>query len=304
MNAIIETRGLSRCFGRFKPVEAVHDLDLTIPEGSICAFLGPNGAGKTTTIKLLMNLLRPTGGTARVLGTDARRLGPAQWQQIGYVSENQHLHEWMTVQQLLDYCRPFYPTWDDAFAKKLLADFALPPDRKIKHLSRGMKMKASLLSSIAYRPRLLVLDEPFSGLDPLARDELLSGMLELTTQEKWTIFVSSHDVDEVERLADWVAILNGGRLLLSEPVADLQTRFRRIELILSDPRESLPTLPPTWLGAEHAERVIRATVTDFREAETESIARALFPPLQSFTAAPMSLREIFIALARAHRLPT
>jgi ABC-2 type transport system ATP-binding protein len=301
MNAIIETHGLTR---RFRQVEAVHGLDLAIPEGSICAFLGPNGAGKTTTIKLLMNLLRPTAGEAHVLGVPPARLGPKHWQQIGYVSENQRMHEWMTVRQLLDYCRPFYPTWDDAFAAKLLADFALPPNRKIKHLSRGMKMKAALLSSLAYRPRLLVLDEPFSGLDPLARDELLGGILELTVQEKWTIFVSSHDVDEVERLADWVAIMNDGRLLLSEPAADLQARFRRIELTLPDSTAPLPALPASWLGIERAERVIRAVVTDFGANESEATARGLFPTLSTFTATPLSLRETFIALARAHRPST
>ncbi len=118
--------------------------------------------------------------------------------------ENQRLPEWMTVEQLINFCRPMYPTWDPAFCTKLLEEFDLPLDRKLKHLSRGMKMKAALLTSLAYRPRLLVLDEPFSGLDPLVRDEVIRGMLELTEQENWTVLISSHDIDEVERLADWV----------------------------------------------------------------------------------------------------
>src|ERR1022692_2662201 len=220
---IIESHQLSRKYGRS---DALHGLDLAVPAGSIFAFIGPNGAGKTTTIKVLMNLLEPTGGTARVLGVDSRKLTPRERRQIGYVSENQKLPDWMTVDQLMRYCRPFYPTWDRGLEKKLLRQFELPLDRKLSHLSRGMLMKAALLASLAYRPKLLVLDEPFSGLDPLVRDEFIKGALEVSQQEEWTIFISSHDINEVEQLADWVGIIDTGRLNLAEPIADLQGRFR------------------------------------------------------------------------------
>src|SRR3954462_14577290 len=211
---IIETQNLTRRFGR---MEAVQDLNLAVPTGSVFALLGPNGAGKTTTIKMLVNLLRPTSGEATVLGVDSRRLGERELAQLGYVSENQQLPLWMTVRQLLDYCRPFYPTWDAALEKTLLAQFELPTDRKLKQLSRGMLMKAALLSSLAYRPKLLVLDEPFSGLDPLVRDEFIRGVLEVSDAGEWTVLVSSHDIEEVERLADHVGLLEDGRLRLSEP---------------------------------------------------------------------------------------
>ncbi len=237
MNAIIETHGLTR---RFRGVEAVHDLTFAIPEGKICAFLGPNGAGKTTTIKMLMNLLEPGDGTCSVMGIESRQLRAKHWQHIGYVSENQHLHEWMTVRQLLDYLRPFYPNWDREFEQRLLADFALPPKRKIKHLSRGMKMKLAMLTALAFRPRLLVLDEPFTGLDPLARDELVRGLLEFTSRGDWTVFMSSHDVEEVERLADWIVMIDAGRLVLSESTADLQARFRQISFVLDEPFPDSP----------------------------------------------------------------
>src|SRR4051812_16429068 len=131
---IIETTNLTRRFGRN---EAVHDLNFAVPTGSVTALLGANGAGKTTTIKLLMNLLSATSGSARVLGVDSHQLGEKEKAQIGYVSENQDLPLWMSVRQLLDYCRPFYPTWDRELEKTLLAQFALPEDRKLKHLSRG-----------------------------------------------------------------------------------------------------------------------------------------------------------------------
>jgi ABC-2 type transport system ATP-binding protein len=186
---------------RFRKTEAVAGLSLEVPEGQVTAFLGPNGAGKSTTIKCLLNLHRPDSGSASVLGTDSRKLGPAQFKQIGYVSENMELPLWMTVKQFLDYCRPLYPNWDKAFEAQLLTQFDLPLATKLKDLSRGMRMKAALLSSLAYRPKLVVLDEPFSGLDPLVRDEFIRGLLELTEQEGWTVFVSSHDIEEVQRLA-------------------------------------------------------------------------------------------------------
>ena len=208
----IEAEGLTRRFGRKL---AVSGLSFRVPHGSLFALLGPNGAGKTTAIKLLMNLLEPTRGNVRVLGTDSTRLGPSELAQIGYVSENQRLPGWMTVAELLAYLRPLYPSWNEAFCRNLLGGFSLPLNEKIKNLSRGMKVKAALLSSLAYRPRLLVLDEPFSGLDPLVREELIRGVLEWAGEESWTVLISSQDVDEIERLADWVAFLDAGNLVLS-----------------------------------------------------------------------------------------
>lgn len=226
MDNIIETTNLSKSFGK---KVAVDGLNLVVPDGAVFAFLGPNGSGKTTTIKMLMNIIRPTVGESSVFGIKSMQLGSKEFAQIGYVSENQEIPEWMTVRRLLSYCKPFYPTWDDAFCEKLLKDFQLPLDQPLKSLSRGMKMKATLVSSLAYRPRLLILDEPFSGLDVLVRDEFIRGVLELSEQEHWTVLVSSHDIDEVERLADWVGILRDGELQLSEPVASLQARFRKVE---------------------------------------------------------------------------
>src|SRR5688572_13162493 len=252
---IIETQNLTRRFGR---MEAVHELSLAVPEGSVFALLGPNGAGKTTTLKLLMNLLSPTSGSARILGVDSRKLGERELAQIGYVSENQQLPVWMTVRQFLNYCRPFYPTWDRALEAKLLAQFALPETRKLSQLSRGMLMKAALLSSLAYRPKLLVLDEPFSGLDALVRDDFIRGVLEVSALGEWTVLVSSHDIEEVERLADHVAILEAGRLRLSERADDLQRRFRRVEV--TDAPSSAVAVPG-WLDWQRAGLLTRFVET-------------------------------------------
>ncbi len=290
---VIETHDLTRRFGA---TEAVHALNLTVPAGSICALLGPNGAGKTTTLKLLMNLLRPTAGRAEVLGVDTARLGEREVAQIGYVSENQQLPLWMTVRQLLDYCRPFYPTWDRALEQQLLAQFQLPADRRLQDLSRGMLMKAALLASLAYRPRLLVLDEPFSGLDPLVREEFVRGLLEVSAQGDWTVLVSSHDIEEVERLVDRIAFLDAGRLRLQESTDTLQGRFRRVEVTGGGGVDAA-----AFAGAldwAQAGQLTRFVATGYAGDVTEREWRSRHPGA-TFSVRPMSLREIFVALARS-----
>jgi ABC-2 type transport system ATP-binding protein len=270
---------------------------LAVPRGSVFALLGPNGAGKTTTLKLLMNLLPPTSGSARVLGVDSRKLREREFAQIGYVSENQQLPLWMTVRQLLDYCRPFYPTWDRALEATLLKQFALPADRKLSQLSRGMTMKAALLSSLAYRPKLLVLDEPFSGLDPLVRDEFIRGVLEVSALGEWTVLVSSHDIEEVERLADHIAILEAGRLQLSEKTESLQSRFRRVE-VTGAPATATPA--PGWMEWQRAGALTRFVETAYLGEATERSWRARWAGA-TVHAQPMTLREIFMVLARVNR---
>lgn len=299
MNPAIQMDGLSKRFGK---KDAVKNLTLSVPTGSIFAFLGPNGAGKTTTIKMLMNIIPPSAGGSAVLGVNSLSLEPPEFSQIGYVSENQKIPEWMTVGQLIEFCKPMYPTWDDAFCEQLLQQFGLKREEKIRRLSRGNKVKVSLLSSLAYRPKLLVLDEPFSGLDPLVRDEFIRGMLEMTRQENWTIFISSHDIDEVERLANWVGIINNGELHLAEAIGSLRERFRQMEVVAHEPAQKPPEIPPTWLNLEMADRTVRYVDSQFAEESGEAQVRATFPSAVSVSAAPMSLREIFLALARSFRI--
>lgn len=292
---IIETNNLAHRYWR---TEAVQNLNLAVPTGSVYALLGPNGAGKTTTIKMLVNLLRPTAGEARVLGVDSRRLGERELAQIGYVSENQQLPLWMTVRQLLDYCRPFYPTWDRDLERTLLTQFELPEGRKLKELSRGMLMKAALLSSLAYRPKLLILDEPFSGLDPLMREEFVRGVLEVSALGEWTVFVSSHDIEDVERLCDHVGMIEQGRLKLSEPTEDLLGRFRSVELTGASFDASLkPAGALEWASSGNLTKFV---TTDYAGPASEQAWRQRWPEA-SVKVSPLTLRDIFITLARAGR---
>lgn len=285
---------------RYRKTEAVHDVSFTVRPGTVFGLMGPNGAGKTTTIRALMNILRPSAGEARVLGVDSRRLAPAELQAIGYVSENQEIPQWMTVAEFLEYCKPFYPAWDDALCRKLIADFDLPSNVKIGRMSRGMKVKAALVSALAYRPRLLVLDEPFSGLDPVVREDLIHGVLERAGEGQWSVFLSSHDLDEVERLVDDVAFLDGGRIVLTESFAALQQRFRRIEVTTTEPASLATGVPPSWLGVTTGGRVIRFVESAYNEPASIAAIESRLPGARTEVRS-MTLREIFIALARQTR---
>ncbi|MDA7915795.1 ABC transporter ATP-binding protein [Verrucomicrobia bacterium] len=299
MKNVVEINDLKKSF---RKTEAVNGLSMEIPPGVVTAFLGPNGAGKTTTIKCLLNLLEPTEGSISVLGQDSTKLGPGEFSRIGYVSENQELPLWMTVRQLMDYCRPLYDSWDVDFEKRMLKDFELPLDAKLKALSRGMRMKASLLSSLAFRPRLVVLDEPFSGLDPLVRDEFIRGLLELTEDEGWTVMISSHDIEEVERLADRVAIINRGKLQLHEGNEELQARFRRVEVGLPNEAVSKGDLPESWLNFQQEGRHMRWTHSRFEEGVLGSEIQKRFGSDARLEVYTMTLREIFVELAKTYRL--
>jgi len=295
MTNAIETLDLTRRFGQ---TEAVKRLNLQVPAGSVFALLGPNGAGKTTTLKLLMNLLRPSGGSARVLGTDTRRLGPPQFRRIGYVSENQRLPEWMTPRELFEYCRPFYPEWDDTLRIRLESDFALSTRAPLRNLSRGTRMKAALLASLAYRPDLVVLDEPFTGLDPVIRDELIRGLLEVSADGTTTVLISSHDIDDVERLADWVAFMMDGHILFAEPVSALLGRFRLVEVVRMDDAPAVMPADPGWLPHGTAGRTLSFVDTQHHKPDAALRIAAAFPTCDIRTF-PLPLREIFVTLARA-----
>lgn len=296
MNPAIQTEGLSKKYGS---VIALSDLNLTVPAGAIYALVGANGAGKTTLIKLLMNIFRPTSGRAHVLGTNSGQLAGKSFNRIGYVSENQEMPEWMTVAYLLDYLRPFYPQWDKALEQQLVRQFDLPLKRKLKHLSRGMRMKAAFASALAYRPSIIVLDEPFSGLDPLVRDELIEGLLDRALET--TIFLSSHDLAEIESFASHVGYLEEGKMFFSEELSVLTDRFREVAITLDDPSPIRTDLPATWIRPEISGAVIRFIDSDFRGEHTAREMAEIFPTARDISFSPMSLRSIFLSIARSGR---
>jgi ABC-2 type transport system ATP-binding protein len=292
----IQTEHLSKTF---RNVEAVEDLTLSVPQGAVFALVGANGAGKTTTIKTLMNIYRPASGRAEVLGSDSRKLGPKQLAQIGYVSENQQLPDWMRVGYFLSYCKPFYPTWDDGLAANLIRQHELPLDSKLKALSRGMRVKASLVAALAFRPRLIVLDEPFSGLDALVRDELIESVLEMASDA--TVLLASHDLAEIESFASHIGYLEHGHLQFTEDITSLSERFREVEVTLENPSGIPRDWPSHWLNPEQISVVVRFTDSAFRPEESEAGIQARFPGVRSISARKLPLRSIFVALAKAGR---
>ena len=295
MSIAFRASGLSKRFGK-APV--LSDVNLEVPEGSIFGLIGPNGAGKTTTIKILMNIVKATSGSAEVLGVDSSCIGPKELMRIGYVSENQKLPGWMTVEYLLRYLKPFYPAWDDARAAELVGAFELPLDRKLSQLSRGMWMKAALVASLAYRPRALVLDEPFSGLDPVMREDLIAGLIESASET--TILISSHDLADIETFASHIGYLENGRIGFSEEMASLAERFREVEVNV-DSERARPEgeWPAAWMRRERSAAVVRFVDSRFEEGRSEAEVRQVFGDGARLSIRAMPLRNIFVALARS-----
>jgi len=296
MNAPLQTERLTKTF---RHVDALLDLTLEVPEGAVFALVGPNGAGKTTAIKTLLNIHPPTSGRAEVLGVDSRSLGAAQLAPIGYVSENQQLPGWMTVGYLLSYRKAFYPAWSDEDAAELVRLYELPLDRKLSALSRGMRVKVALASSLAYRPRLIILDDPFSGLDVLVREQVIETILDRTPES--TILLASHDLAEIETFASHIAYLNQGRLQFVEEMAGLFDRFRVVEVTLDRPVELPRDWPQTWLNVERTPVVVRFTDSRFDNQLTDDEVRRCFPGVREVTARVMTLRAIVVALMKSSK---
>ncbi len=297
----IEVRQLAKRIGK---TMLLAPLDLTVPRGSVLALIGHNGAGKSTLIKLLLNIVRPTHGHATVLGMPSTSLRGQAFTRIGYLSETQEMPDWMTVAAFMAHLRPMYPLWDDA---GLLEDLELPPDREIKHLSRGMRMKAALASVLAFRPELLVMDEPFSGLDPAVRSELIQTLLDRTHAEDptqtTTIVISSHDLEEIESFASHVAFLHNGRLLFVQPMDFLLTRCREVTVTFEEEvaAQVRARLPEGCVATEASGAMLRFVDLRVNVADHEGAIRALMPDAMHVQSEPMNLRAIFLALNRIGR---
>jgi ABC-2 type transport system ATP-binding protein len=248
--SVIETRGLTRYFGRVKVVDG---LNMSVPRGSVFAFLGRNGSGKTTTIRMLLGLLAPTRGSSTVLGHDSRNLPPEARERIGYMPESHSTYKWWTVRECGDYQSRFYSRWNERIFRSVIGHFKLDPRAKAGDLSRGERAGLSLAITLAPEPELLILDDPALGLDPVARRSLLESMIYVTAGAGRTIFFSSHLLDDVERVADHIAILDRSVLRACCSVETFRSRVRRFVLRYGPgaaPPADLSPLP----GLLHAQR--------------------------------------------------
>lgn len=236
-DTVVEIDRLSRRFGR---TLALDNINLRVPRGAVFGIVGANGAGKTTLIRHLLGLLRAQQGTVRLFGCDPVRDPVGVLARVGYLSEENDLPPWMRVHELLRYIRAFYPGWDDAFAEQLRELFAIDPAARVRDLSRGQKARTGLLIAIAYRPELLILDEPSTGLDPLARRDILTAVLRTIAEEGRTVLFSSHLLDEVERVSDHVAMLDKGRVIVQGPLDDVREAHRVLTVRFDGPRPHPP----------------------------------------------------------------
>jgi len=221
--SVIEVTELTR---RFDSKTALDAVTLSMPRGAVYGLVGANGAGKTTLIKHILGLLRAQTGSVRVFGLDPVTDPVGVLSRIGYLSEENDLPGWMRVDELIRYSRAFRPNWDDAYAEELRQSFALDPAAKIKNLSKGQMARVGILIALAYRPDLLLLDEPSSGLDPIVRRDILGAIIRTIAHEGRTVLFSSHLLEEVEQVADHVTMINKGRIVLSAPLEDIRETHR------------------------------------------------------------------------------
>lgn len=288
---VVTVQGLSHRYGR-KVV--LGGLDLTIPEGAMYALLGANGAGKTTLLRLLAGIERVQSGVISLFGDSVRRMTLSQRQRFAYVAEGQELPTWMRLEQMEAYCAPLYPTWDAPLATQLRRRFDLDAKQKVGTMSRGQRMKAALLCALASRPRLLLMDEPFTGMDIGVKEELVRGLIDTSAEHGGTVLVSTHDIGEIEMLVDWVGFLRDGRVNVSAPLEQLRATYRRVEFTLA-PGASLSDVRPTsWLRVEQSGHRVSVLGAGIRKASIEKIVAGSLVAIDEHD---VTLRELYLALA-------
>ena len=290
----VETENLGRRFGTF---EAVRGVDLRVQRGTVFGLLGINGAGKSTIIKMLVGHLRPTSGRLRVLGRTLEEDLVEIRRRVAYVSENRYLYEWMTVAESIRFTRAFHANWDDQKAADLLKRFSLPPEKKVRQLSRGNRARLCLLLALSYNPELIILDEPTSGLDPIVRRDFIENIVSEISEEGKTVLFSSHIVEEVERVADDVGIINDGELLLVNSVEEIKASYKRVRYATNGTRPELSGVPGL-LGVENGRHEQVLTVRGFGDETISALAER---GVRSPEVLPISLEDIFVNTVRAER---
>ncbi len=295
IDPVVEIRSLSR---RFAARAALDDVNMTIPRGSVFGLVGANGAGKTTLIKHVLGLLRAQSGRVRVFGKNPVADPAGVLSRIGYMSEEHDLPGWMTVSELIRYTRAFFPNWDPEYAEELRDDFELDPQARIKELSKGQRARAALVTALAHRPELLVLDEPSAGLDPLVRRDILEAIIRAIADEGRTVLFSSHLLHEVERVSDHVTMIKHGRIVFSAALEDIKATHHFLTLHFPQARTGPPEMHGalTWSGTGHLWTAIyHGQPGDLQAAAASCGAQVLDQRMAS-------LDEIFVARVGS-RLP-
>jgi ABC-2 type transport system ATP-binding protein len=296
MTNAIETHDLRYRAGR---TFAIEDLTLTVPTGAIYGFLGANGSGKTTTIRLVLGLLRPLAGRIIVLGAPMPARAPLVLGRVGYVPEQPHLDPTLTVGETVRFQAAFYPTWDEARSEQLLRQFELDEQTPFGRLSKGQKGKVMTLLALAQRPELLVLDEPTDGLDPVVRRDVLSALLDYVSQREATVFISSHLVHELERICDWIGVMDNGRLVAELPIERLKNGIKRLRVAGAP---TTPGAPPfALLARERANGKAETWVVRGWEPRMASYFEAIGATLREVI--DLDLEDGFVELLRASRSP-
>ncbi len=287
-DAVISTQGLTKIY---PDVRAIDGLNLNVLRGAVYGFLGRNGAGKTTTLRTLLGLSHPTGGSAQVLGLDIRKDHVAILQCTGFVSETKQLFDSLTAEQLVRFNRGYYPKWSDSLVERYVNLFEIPMKRPFGKLSLGNRTKVCHLLALCQGADLLMLDEPTSGLDPVMTDLLLRVLVEDHVSEGRTVFVSSHHLSEVERIADWIGIIEGGKLLLETRLEDIRQNFR---LVLASGDSASEIAAPNLVSKRRSEKFHRYLVS--READ-DFVMRLRAQGMTILEVSPVNLGEVFLGLA-------
>ena len=284
----LEIRGLKKSFKSF----TLGPLDLTVPMGAIYGFVGPNGAGKTTTIDLIFGLGMEDAGTISVLGLDHRRDEKAMKLRTGYVGPELNHSVWGRVSRLISFVKGFYPTWDDAYCSRLLEEFGIDPTARVMMLSFGTKIKLSLVLALAWRPTLLVLDEPTVGLDAISKRQVFAELLAAVRGEDRAVFISSHAITDLERFADHVGMIKAGKLLFEGPVVDIVERYRMVDLTAE---QASRVSDQDGVLVQEKDGSRWRVLLDRERIPVERLAQLGITPLADSS---LSLEELFVALGR------
>jgi ABC-2 type transport system ATP-binding protein len=290
-NTVIRTHGLTRYFGR---KAALKGLTLDVPRGQVTALVGRNGAGKTTLIRMLLGLLPPTRGRSELLGCDSQSLTPQVRARVGYLAEGHFLWRWMRVGDVARWQRGTFPRWDQSLFDAILKFFDVQPQERVHQISRGQRAGVCLAMTLATDPELLVLDDPSMGLDPIARRSLVEGLLAFARRDGRTIFICTHLLDDVERLADRIAILGTGRLLVDAGLADFRERVGGW-IVDADIEAAevarIPRLIDSRQVGEHAQQLVVADPDDDTAAAVERLGG-------SARREPLTLEDAVLAYLR------